>query len=69
MITFPASEPATLLVTGGAGYIGANTCVALQQAGYRLVDSWDVEDLDCLIPFHPERFLRFFSGYLFERID
>ncbi len=30
-------EPATLLVTGGAGYIGAHTCVALQRAGYRLV--------------------------------
>jgi len=30
-------EPATLLVTGGAGYIGAHTCVALQTAGYRLV--------------------------------
>lgn len=40
-----------------------------EQAGYRLKDSWDVEDLDCLIPFHPERFLRCFSGYLFERID
>jgi len=40
-----------------------------EQAGYRLRDSWDVEDLDCLIPFHPERFLRFFSGYLFERVD
>ena len=30
-------EPATLLITGGAGYIGAHTCVALQRAGYRLV--------------------------------
>ena len=33
----PTPEPLTLLVTGGAGYIGAHTCVALQQAGYRLV--------------------------------
>jgi UDP-glucose 4-epimerase len=30
-------EAATLLITGGAGYIGAHTCVALQRAGYRLV--------------------------------
>ena len=33
----PATGPFTLLVTGGAGYIGAHTCVALQQAGFRLV--------------------------------
>ena len=30
-------ESSTLLVTGGAGYIGSHTCVALQRAGYRLV--------------------------------
>ena len=30
-------ESPTLLVTGGAGYIGAHTAVALQRAGYRLV--------------------------------
>lgn len=33
----PDTEPRTLLITGGAGYIGSHTCVALQQAGYRLV--------------------------------
>lgn len=27
----------TILVTGGAGYIGAHTCLALTQAGYRVV--------------------------------
>jgi len=27
----------TILVTGGAGYIGAHTCFALAQAGYRVV--------------------------------
>jgi UDP-glucose 4-epimerase len=29
--------PATILVTGGLGYIGSHTCVALAQAGYRLL--------------------------------
>ncbi|MBV6305507.1 UDP-glucose 4-epimerase GalE [Candidimonas humi] len=29
--------PATVLVTGGAGFIGSHTTVALQQAGYRVV--------------------------------
>jgi putative methyltransferase (TIGR04325 family) len=33
---------------------------------YRLRDSWEVQDLDCLIPFHPQRFIRHFSGFLFE---
>ncbi len=36
-MTSPSPEPVTLLITGGAGYIGSHTCVALQQAGYRLV--------------------------------
>ena len=27
----------TILVTGGIGYIGSHTCIALQQAGFRLV--------------------------------
>lgn len=30
-------ERETVLVTGGAGYIGSHTCVALQEAGYRVV--------------------------------
>lgn len=34
--------------------------------GYRLRDRWAVDDLDCLIPFHPERFIKQFSGFLFE---
>ncbi|MBE2262963.1 MAG: UDP-glucose 4-epimerase GalE [Burkholderiaceae bacterium] len=32
-----SARPSTLLITGGAGYIGSHTCVALQAAGYRLV--------------------------------
>ena len=58
----PAVTP--MQVYNRAAFVGY-----FEQAGYRLKDSWDVEDLDCLIPFHPERFVRFFSGYLFERID
>ena len=27
----------TVLVTGGAGYIGSHACVALQEAGYQVV--------------------------------
>lgn len=30
-------EPSTILVTGGAGYIGAHAVKALQQAGYRVL--------------------------------
>ena len=35
--------------------------------GYRLRDRWAVEDLDCLIPFHPERFIKQFAGFVLER--
>ena len=34
--------------------------------GYRLRDRWDVQDLDCIIPFHPERYLKEFAGFVFE---
>jgi len=34
--------------------------------GYRLRDRWLVENLDCLIPFHPRHFIKHFSGFLFE---
>lgn len=32
-----AVVPSTILVTGGLGYIGSHTCVALAEAGHRLV--------------------------------
>jgi UDP-glucose-4-epimerase GalE len=32
-----ATDPSTVLVTGGAGYIGSHTAKALRQAGYRVV--------------------------------
>jgi putative methyltransferase (TIGR04325 family) len=35
--------------------------------GYRLRDRWTVVDLDCLIPFYPERFIKHFAGFAFER--
>ena len=35
--------------------------------GYRLRDRWSVQDLDCLIPFYPERFIKEFAGFVFER--
>lgn len=31
------SEPSTILVTGGAGYIGSHAVLALQQAGYEVI--------------------------------
>jgi UDP-glucose 4-epimerase len=33
----PPTKPKRILVTGGLGYIGSHTCVALAEAGYRLV--------------------------------
>jgi putative methyltransferase (TIGR04325 family) len=35
--------------------------------GYQLRDRWAVRDLDCVIPFHPERFIKEFAGFVFER--
>ena len=35
--------------------------------GYRLRDRWAVEDLDLLIPFYPERFIKQFAGFVFEQ--
>jgi putative methyltransferase (TIGR04325 family) len=38
-------------------------------AGYRLADSWTVENLDCMIPFHPERYIKTYTGFAFELVD
>jgi putative methyltransferase (TIGR04325 family) len=35
--------------------------------GYQVRDRWDVQELDILIPFHPERFIKHFTGFVFER--
>ncbi len=45
-------KAATVLVTGGAGYIGSHTCIALVEAGYRLVV------LDNFSNSHPESLKR-----------
>ena len=42
----------TILVTGGAGFIGSHTCVELLAQGYRVVA------LDSLINSHPEAIAR-----------
>lgn len=46
---------ATILLTGGAGYIGAHTCVTLAEAGHRpvILDNFDNADRDT-----PERIAR-----------
>jgi putative methyltransferase (TIGR04325 family) len=35
--------------------------------GYVPRERWEVPDLDIIIPFHPERFIKHFAGFLFER--
>jgi putative methyltransferase (TIGR04325 family) len=35
--------------------------------GYRLRERWDVSELDVIIPFHPEHFIKQFAGFLLER--
>lgn len=45
----------SILVAGGAGYIGSHTCVALQQAGYEVVI---VDDLSNAGPDVPQRIAR-----------
>ncbi|KCV69665.1 UDP-glucose 4-epimerase [Fonticula alba] len=37
MTASKSSRPPVVLVTGGAGYIGSHTCLALQEAGYDIV--------------------------------
>ena len=46
---------ATILLTGGAGYIGSHTCVALQMAGHAVVV---VDDFSNAAPDVPERIAR-----------
>src|SRR3546814_13346178 len=38
----PSGSPATILVTGGAGYIGSHVCLALAAAGWQPVVSDDL---------------------------
>ena len=47
-VEFVDTERMTILVTGGAGYIGSHTCVQLIEAGY------DVVIVDNFANSHPE---------------
>jgi putative methyltransferase (TIGR04325 family) len=38
----------------------------LRQLGYALVDSWENAEKACTIPFHPDRSVRGYSGFLFD---
>jgi len=38
-----------------------------ENAGYALKDRWVVAELDCYVPFHPERCVPEFAGFYFER--
>jgi UDP-glucose 4-epimerase len=40
----PAPDPRTVLVTGGAGFIGSHTCVDLLEAGYDVVVADDLSN-------------------------
>jgi putative methyltransferase (TIGR04325 family) len=37
-----------------------------QNAGYALKDRWDMAELSCLIPFHPDKCVRRYTGLYFE---
>ena len=40
-----------------------------ENAGYELVDRWAVPELDCYVPFHPERCVPAFAGFYFAKQD
>lgn len=42
---------------------------AFAAAGYRLLDRWDVAELNCQIPFEPRRHIKAFAGVFLERTD
>src|SRR5437899_646582 len=44
------SEKTAVLVTGGLGYIGSHTCVALAEAGYRLVVTDNLSNSKSSVP-------------------
>ena len=61
------SEPGTVLVTGGAGYIGSHTCVALLEAGHRVIV---VDDLSNSTETSLQRVRGIVDGDLtFHRVD
>lgn len=48
-------------------YNDADVIDEIEQAGYRLVDRWDVPERQLYVPDHPERAIRKFSGLYFQR--
>jgi UDP-glucose 4-epimerase len=61
------SRPSTVLLTGGAGYIGTHTCVALLEAGHRVIV---VDDLSNSTETSLERVRTLADGDLaFHRVD
>jgi putative methyltransferase (TIGR04325 family) len=36
--------------------------------GYELVDSWDCHDFSCIVPFHPEKSVRAYTGLYFRAL-
>ncbi len=61
------SHPSTVLLTGGAGYIGTHTCVALLEAGHRVIV---VDDLSNSTETSLERVRGIVDGDLaFHRVD
>ncbi|MEY2632674.1 MAG: hypothetical protein RIR00_1328 [Pseudomonadota bacterium] len=50
-------------------YNEAEFLAYFSERGYRLRDRWQVAELDCQIPFHPEHGLDSFCGLLLERQD
>lgn len=39
---------------------------SFEALGYSLVDKWDTPEFSCYIPFHPERWIRAYSGMYFR---
>jgi len=61
------SRPSTVLLTGGAGYIGSHTCVALLEAGHRVIV---VDDLSNSTETSLQRVRGIVDGDLtFHRVD
>lgn len=40
--------------------------MAVAKFGYELVDSWDCRNFSCIVPFHPDRSVRAYSGLYFS---
>ncbi len=39
---------------------------AFEELGYSLIDSWETPEFSCIIPFHPERTVKAYSGMYFR---